>query len=58
MHGKAVANTSSASIDIALSELSRSGQLRRDDTLVLVAPEATEWTYGAIALRWEREMTT
>jgi 3-oxoacyl-[acyl-carrier-protein] synthase-3 len=49
-----VGNTSSASIYLALDELNRAGTLRSGDVVVLLPAEATKWTYGAVALRWER----
>ena len=47
-----VGNTASASIYIALDEMSRDKRLERGDVIVLLPAEATKWTYGAIVLRW------
>lgn len=44
-------NTSAASVPIALDEAARSGQLKKGDTVVLVAFGAG-LTWGATTLRW------
>jgi 3-oxoacyl-[acyl-carrier-protein] synthase-3 len=47
-----VGNTASASIYIALDEMSRDKRLQSGDLVALLPAEATKWTYGAIVLRW------